>query len=322
MVRFVIMGAGAIGGVVGARLHQAGAEVVLIARGAHYAAIAGGGLTLETPPGRVTLRIPVAPAADAVGFGPDDVVLLSTKSQDTLAALQALRHSAPSRTPVVCLQNGVDNERTALRHFPHVYGAVVMAPTAFLEPGIVQAYGVALTGQIDIGHYPLGVDDRCRALCDALGRARFDSEPRPDIMRLKYAKLIGNLANAVQAICGTDSGATSLIERARQEGREVLRAAGIEFVDENVSDLRGRWERWGVSDIEGRSRAGGSTWQSVVRRTSSVETDFLNGEIVLQGRLTGVSTPVNELLQSLTREMVLQARPPGWLSPAELLARL
>jgi 2-dehydropantoate 2-reductase len=295
---------------------------MLIARGAHLAAIAADGLTLETPRERVRLPIPVAPAPDAVDFGPEDVLLLATKSQDTLRALEALRDAAPAAMPVVCLQNGVENERSALRRFADVYGAVVMAPTAYLEPGIVQAYGTALTGQIDIGRYPAGVDDRCRALCDVLRGAHFASEPSADIMRSKYAKLIGNLANAVQAICGPNEGAESLIERARHEGREVLRAAGIEFLDEEVSDVHRRWERWQVSEIEGRSRAAGSTWQSVVRGVGRVESDYLNGEIVLQGRSMGLPTPVNELLQSLANETVRESRSPGWLSAGEVLQRL
>ena len=321
-MRFVVIGAGAIGGVVGARLRQAGREVVLIARGAHYEAIARAGLVLETPNERVTLGIPVTRAPAEVSFGADDVVLLATKGQHTSAALEGLRDAAPTSTPVVCLQNGVANERAALRIFSEVYGAVVMAPTAHLEPGVVQAYGAALTGQIDVGRYPSGVDDRCRALSESLRAARFASEPHPDIMRLKHAKLIANLANAVQAICGEGPGAEVLIERAREEGRAVLRAAGIDFTDEHVSDLRGRWESWQVEEIAGSARAGGSTWQSVVRGAGSVETDYLNGEIVLQGRLVGVATPVNELLQSLARETVRERRHPGWLTAAEVLARI
>jgi 2-dehydropantoate 2-reductase len=187
---------------------------------------------------------------------------------------------------------------------------------------VVLAYGAALTGQIDVGRYPNGVDDRCRALCDALAQAQFASEPQADIMRLKHAKLIGNLANAVQAICGEDPGAEPLIECAKDEGRAVLRAAGIEFTDEHVGDLRGRWESWQVEEIAGSARGGGSTWQSIVRGAGSVETDYLNGEIALQGRLVGVATPVNELLQSLARETVRDRRRPGWLSAAEVLARV
>ncbi len=284
--------------------------------------IAVRGLTLETPNQRVTVPIAVARAPDVVDFGADDVVLVATKSQDTAGALDALRDAAPGGTPVVCFLNGVENERVALRRFSRVYGAVVMAPTAHLEPGVVQAYGASLTGQIDVGRYPTGVDDRCRAVCDALAGARFSSEPRDDIMRFKYAKLIANLANAVQAICGAEADAVELIGRAREEGRAVLRAAGIEFVAEDVADLRGRWERWQVGEIAGRPRAGGSTWQSIVRGAGSVESDYLNGEIVLRGREHGVRTPVNELLQALARETARDRHPPGWLSADDVLARL
>lgn len=321
-MRFVVFGAGAIGGVVGVRLHEAGRDVLLIARGAHHDAIAARGLTLETPDEGVSVPVAIARSADAVSFSTDDVVLLATKSQDTTGALDALRDAASAGTPVVCLQNGVENERVALRRFARVYGAVVMAPTAHLEPGIVQAYGTKLTGAIDVGRYPSGVDERCDAICDALRAARFSSEPRPDIMRFKYAKLIANLANAVQAICGTDAAAEDLIERAREEGRTVLRAAEIDFVAEDVADVRGRWERWGVGEIAGRPRAGGSTWQSVVRGAGAVETDYLNGEIVLIGRQTGVPTPVNELLQTLARTTVRDHHQPGWLSAEDVLATL
>lgn len=321
-MRFIVIGAGAIGGVVGARLNQADRDVVLVARGPHYEAIARDGLVLETPTERVTLHVAVVRAPDAISFTPEDVVLLATKSQDTLAALEALRGAAPMHTPVVCLQNGVENERVALRIFSDVYGAVVMAPTAHLEPGVVQAYGAALTGEIDIGRYPHGVDERCRALCQVLQAARFASEPSADIMRLKHAKLIANLANAVQAICGEDPGAAALIERTREEGRAVLDAAGIDFGDRHVADLRGRWESWEVAEIAGRQRAGGSTWQSVVRGAGTVETDYLNGEIALQGRLVGVATPVNELLQSLARQTVRDGRRPGWLSAEDVSAQI
>ncbi len=319
-MRFVVFGAGAIGGVVGARLHEAGLDVVLIARGAHHDAIAHDGLTLETPEGRTTLPIPVLEHPEAVSWNEDDIVLLATKSQDSPGALLALRDAAPDGTPVVCLQNGVVNERLALRLFADVYGAVVMVPAAHLEPGIVQAYGTALTGVIDIGRYPTGVDERCRECCEALGTARFSSAPRPDVMRLKYAKLIANLANAVGAICGADSDREGLVERARAEGREVLRAAGIEFAAAEVDDVTARWQRLGVRDIDGRKRAGSSTWQSLARGAGTVETDYLNGEIVMLARLHGVGAPVNERLQGLAREMARAGHAPGWLRLEDVLA--
>jgi 2-dehydropantoate 2-reductase len=321
-MRFVVFGAGAIGGVVAMRLHGSGHDVQLIARGAHHDAIAARGLTLETPVERVTARLPVARTPAGAGIGPHDVVLLATKSQHTLAALDALLESAPASTPVVCLQNGVANERIALRRFAETYGAVVMSPTAHVEPGVVQAYGTKLTGTIDVGRYPHGLDDRVNAICAALEASHFSAEPREEIMRFKYAKLIANLANSVQAICGADADAGELIRRVQDEGRAVLRAGAIEFEVPDVADIRARWERWGVGEIHGRPRAGGSTWQSVTRGAGTVETDYLNGEIVLVGRLSGAPAPVNELLQALARETIRGGHQPGWLSPEEVLARL
>ncbi len=201
-MRFVVFGAGAIGGVVGARLHQAGHEVTLVARGAHYEAIRDRGLTLEEPDrahgaGHRRGRFP-APRIDWRG---DEVVLLTTKSQDTAGALQALRAAAPPATPIVCVQNGVENERQALRLFENVYGAVVMVPAAHLEPGIVEAHATRLTGIIDVGRYPHGADERCEAIVEALESARFSARARGDVMLRKHAKLLLNLANAVGAIC-------------------------------------------------------------------------------------------------------------------------
>ena len=91
---------------------------------------------------------------------------------------------------MVCLQNGVENERIALRLFANVYGAVVMSPTAHLEPGIVQAYGTRGTGVIDVGRYPSGLDAAVRGDRAGARHSDFSSVPRPDIMRYKHAKLL------------------------------------------------------------------------------------------------------------------------------------
>lgn len=319
-MRFVIFGAGAIGGVVGARLHQAGYEVTLIARGPHLEAIRRAGLTLVTPAERSVLDVPVVAAPDRVTWGDDDVVLLATKSQDTLAALIALREAAGASASVVCLQNGVENERVALRLMESVYGAVVMCPAAHTEPGVVEAYGAELTGMFEIGRYPDGVDHRCREVCAALRRARCHAQPVPDVMRLKYAKLVLNLRNAVEALCRPGEAADELAERARAEGREVLSAAGIAFDAPEVSDVAARWARMGVREIAGRTRAGSSTWQSLARGTGAVETDYLNGEIVLRGRQLGVPTPVNEALCRLAARAAAERLAPRSVAVEDVAA--
>ncbi len=317
-MRFVVFGAGAIGGVVGARLHQAGHPVTLIARGPHYEAIRERGLTLEEPDARTVLAIDVANAPAAIDWSGDEVVLLTTKSQATTGALQALRPTAPPATPVVCMQNGVENERQALRRFENVYGAVVMVPAAHTAPGIVEAHATRLTGIIDIGRYPHGADERCQAIVAALESSRFSARVRGDVMLAKHAKLLLNLANAVGAISKPGPDADRLIEIAEEEGRAALTAAGIAFEANDVADVAGRWERLGVRT--GR-RSGSSTWQSLQRRTGEVESDYLNGEIVLLGRLHGVSTPVNAILARLADRVARDRRGPQALDAGKILSQ-
>jgi 2-dehydropantoate 2-reductase len=318
-VRFVVFGAGAIGGVAGACLHQAGHDVALVARGEHYRAIRDRGLTFERPGESVTLEIPVADSPDALDWTGDEVVLLATKSQDTADAVAALRAAAPAGAAVVCLQNGVENERTALRSFRNVYGAVVMMPTAHMEAGVVQAFGTRGVGVTDVGRYPFGLDPLSEVVAAAFDEAGISSQARPDVMRFKYAKLISNLLNAVDAIVEPGPGGEELTTLAQEEGRAVLVAAGIEFVAEEVNDVIGRWQRLDVQPIEGRPRAGSSTRQSFARGASTVETDYLNGEIVLLGRLHGVPTPINAALCELSDRHLRERRALQTVPPEEVL---
>jgi 2-dehydropantoate 2-reductase len=322
-MRFVVFGAGAVGGVVGARLHQSGHDVALIARGAHLDELRRSGLTLETPSERTVLPIPAAADPAELGVGSsrtDDVILLATKSQDTGDAVDALQRAGAGEVPIVCLQNGVENERLALRRFPEVYGAVIMAPTAHLRPGAVEAYGARSSGIIDVGRYPEGSDELSEQVAAALAQSQFHSRVSPDVMRLKYAKLILNLGNAVDALCGDDERRDELVVPARDEGRAALDAAGIDHHDAGVDDLAGRWEQIDVSEIDGRRRAGSSTWQSLARGTGAIETDYLNGEIVLVGRLHGVPTPVNAALCRLAADQARSRAAPGALSVDDVLA--
>jgi len=77
-----------------------------------------------------------------------------------------------------------------------------------------------------------------------------------------------------------------------------------------------------VRPIGDQARGGGSTWQSLERRAGSVETDYLNGEIVLLGRQHGVPTPANALLQRLMADAAATGEPAGSMTPEELHARL
>ena len=309
-MRFVVYGAGAIGGVVGGRLFEHGHDVTLIARGEHLRVIQSVGLRVDSPGGSVTLSVPAAPGPADIEWTGDEVVLLSMKGQDTVAALGELRAAAPPSIAVVCLQNGVANEREALRRFERVYAVPVMSPTGHLEPGVVQAWSHPVAGIYDIGRYPSGVDDTTAAFAVAFSESGFVSEQRDDVMRWKYRKLLMNLGNSVQALFERAEGADDLTRDVRAEGEAVLVAAGIDHASAD-EDRERRGSIMQLGAIEGASRGGGSTWQSLARGQGTVETDYLNGEIVLLGRLHGVPTPLNERLQRWMAAANLAGAAPG-----------
>jgi 2-dehydropantoate 2-reductase len=314
-VRYIIYGAGAVGGVIGGRLHQAGHEVVLIARGDHLEAIRERGLTLRWPGGEATLPIPTAGHPSEVAFRPDDAVILAMKTQDTEAALDALRAAAGDvAVPVICAQNGVENERMALRRFARVYGMLVILPGTHLQPGVVEADSAPTTGILDAGRYPEGADAFIEQVAKNLEGATFRSRSEKRIMRWKYNKLLGNLANALQAICGPGADTGGLASEARKEAQACFKAAGIEVAGRLEMELRRRQGALSVGD----SRKGGSTWQSMARGTGTTEVDYLNGEIVLLGRLHGVPTPVNETLQRVATRLATERAAPGCITVEEL----
>ena len=317
-MRYVVVGAGAVGGVIGARLALGGVDVTLVARGAHLEAIRAGGLVLETPVGRdVAHPVTVGSPAD-VAWAEDHVVLLAVKSQQTAAALDDLAAVAPAGIPVVSVQNGVANERALLRRFARTYGICVMQPCAHLEPGVVVQQCHPVPGLLDIGRYPSGVDEVCTGVAADLESAGFESVPRPDIMAWKHRKLVMNLGNVVDACFAPSPAADTLLELARAEGEAALAAAGIDV----ISEEQDRERRGDLLRGRARADAHGSTWQSLARGTGDVETHLLNGEVVLLGRLHGVPVPANEALQRVGAEAARGGLPPGSLDAGDVLTGL
>jgi 2-dehydropantoate 2-reductase len=321
-MRFIVLGAGAIGGTVGGRLFQKGFDVTLVARGEHGRALRSGGLVLEDPTESVTLNVPAVEDVAEVSWDGDRdgdaVVLLAVKGQHTDHALAQLT-VAPASTPVVCMQNGVENERRALRHFPRTYGMCVMCPASQMRPGVVQVHSVPVSGLLDLGSFPHGLDDAGQAIADAIDTTTFESVARPDIMRWKYRKLLMNLANAVEALCGPSGRFSPLAKEAQREGKEALAAAGIEAVSAE-EDRERRADHLQMAPTATGEWQGGSSWQSLARRAGSIEAEYLNGEIVLLGGLHGVATPVNALLQRLALQAASEGRAPGSWRIEELSA--
>jgi 2-dehydropantoate 2-reductase len=320
--RYVIYGAGGVGGVLGGRLFEHGREVVLIARGAHREAIAKNGLRVDSPEGSVTLPVPVVEHPEEIGITEEDVVVLTMKSQDTLGALEALMRCAPVSTPVLCAQNGIANERLALRFFDHVYGVCVVCATTYLSPGVVMAHAAPTTGAFDLGCYPKGLDDRAGVIARDFTEATWVTSLREEVMVWKNTKLLRNLANVIDALCGRGTRQGELFDRLRAEGAAVFAAAGFETVSAEQWGEGGRQGLVQFHPVEGYPEPAGSSWQSLVRGTGSIETDYLNGEIALQGRLHGVAAPANALVSRLADELAEARTGVGSMTEAEILAML
>lgn len=320
-MRYIVFGVGAIGGTIAASLDRIGESVVGIARGAMLDAVRANGLLLRTPGGEHRAHFPCHAGPADISFGPGDIILLTVKSQDTEAALRALRAAGATDLPVVCMQNGVANERMALRYFPTVYGATVMLPADYTVPGEVNCFGGPQLGLFDLGRYPSGADATLETLATALRTAGFAAFVQPDVMRSKHGKLIENLGNVLDAALGKGSDFTALADAARDEARAVYRAAGIEWteIDRNEPRRRGVFE---LHDIPGVSRTGSSSAQSLARGAGSIESDYLNGEIALLGRLHGVPVPLNAGLARLGHRLIAKKLEPGSLTLAAITSDL
>jgi 2-dehydropantoate 2-reductase len=320
-MRIIIHGLGAIGGTIAARLALAGHEVVGIARGAQRAAIAADGLCLHAPDGSRRARFDCVGTPAELELRPDDAIILAVKSQDTPAAVAQLRAAGVADQPVFCAQNGVENERLALRHFANVHGMTVMLPAQYLTPGEVAVFGAPKPGVFDIGRYPGGLDAADEAMAAALEAAGFAAFLLPEVMRSKYGKLLMNLGNVVEAAFGRIPEAEAIRARLRDEAEAALAAAGIAWHAVGAGDP-GREALLKIVEIEGIMRAGSSTTQSLARNTGSVETDYLNGEITLLARQHGTEAPANAWLAALAARMARDGLAPGSIPVAAFAAAL
>lgn len=241
-------------------------------------------------------------------FRADDIIVLATKTFDTADALGELAPYVAPCTPVVCAQNGVENERLAKRYFEVVLGAYVYIMAAHLRPGVVKYYTEPSAGIFDVGPASLGhrAMEVAETVASDMGTAGFDAEARHDIMPWKYAKLLENLGNVLHAArgptCLERPDMRHLFDEAVEEGKRCFEAASIEYLP--LETARVRRSGMAPSAVEGEDFPGGSSWQSLQRQSGRIETDFFNGEIVMLGRCWGVATPVNLGLQQLGHYMI------------------
>jgi 2-dehydropantoate 2-reductase len=336
MPRYVILGAGAVGGALGGRLGLAGCDVVLAARGDHLAALREHGLRLRTPEEDVTQSVLTIAGPDEIELNGDDVLVLATKTQQAQEALVAWTDApvyqntrplgtAGERLPIFIALNGVAAEAMAHRYFRRVYGVCVWMPVVHLRPGEVIIRSTPQSGMLHIGRVPARADDHDQTLQQVaadLVAANFDVPLPEDVMPWKFRKLISNIGNVFQALVARNGDWRPLAADAEAEARRVLDAAGIAYISEE-EETAARAAGFTLKPVAGVDEfVGGSTWQSLQRGTGNVETDYLNGEVVMIAHRVGIEAPINEQLAILARQAAASGTKPGDISVGRLTDHL
>ena len=328
-MQVAVYGAGAIGSLVGARLHESGVRVQLVGRQAQVEAIRTNGLLVKDLEASRTVRLLAATAVE----GAPDVILLTVKSQDVQDACRDIARLGSDAT-VVTMQNGVRSDREAAEVLGRgrIVGCVLNISATYLEPGVVE--------QNTREFFQVGAPfpesaarvDAVLALLSPVVRTSFV----PDIARARWTKLMANLNNAIMAITGLPIGKAlrhpglqRLSIATIREGVRTAQLGGF-GLDQSRRARTFRlmstlpmplsyrvFRKRLAGNFPADSTYGPSTQQSL-RRGSSSELDYLNGEIVTLGRRIGRPTPYNSGLLEQGHS-VFATR--GTLNPEELLSQ-
>ena len=304
-MQVAVLGGGAIGSLVAARLHQAGVDVRLIGRQAQVDAIRAKGLLVKSPGASLLVGLPATTTLE----GTADAILLTVKSQDVRDACREIAALASDAT-VVTMQNGVrsDGEAADILGRERIVGCVLNISATYLEAGVVE--------QNTSGLFQVGAPFResapgVAAVVDLLNQA-IRTEPVPDIARARWTKLMANLNNAIMTITGLPIGKAlrhkGLARLSIATIREGVRTAQLGGFGLDQSRRARTFRLMATLPLPlsyrffgGRlagnfppdSTYGPSTLQSFQRGSSS-ELDYLNGEIVTLGERIGRPTPYNK----------------------------
>lgn len=321
--RYVVIGAGGVGAALAAGLDEIGIPVVLVSRGATYAAIVERGLLYHHRGTTRTLEVAVAAGPDDVQLRPTDILVLATKTQDAAATLAdwawrsvegAEGPSTGADLPLLTLQNGLETERVAARYFPTVVAATTLIAAKHVVPGEVLVANAPKVGQVILGAYPsASTAPTAAAVAQLIAEDLRDSgwlvQDVETISRWKAWKLSRNVSNATELLTGPAEQLGDLRDRVVVEAELVLDAAGYVLADP-ATELTYDASLAAIAPDSGYRPGQQSTWQSFVRGSTS-EVDFLNGEIALLARTHGVLAPLNTAVQRVIGRSAALGEAPG-----------
>jgi 2-dehydropantoate 2-reductase len=321
-VKIAIFGAGAVGGHLAVKLHQAGANVSVIARGAHLSAIRANGLTVKSKEQTINARLPATDRAEELG--PQDCVIITLKANALPYAAAEIAKLVTPRTTLVTTSNGipywyfygldspwrdhivesVDPGGWLWELLPprQVVGCIVFYAAEVIEPGIVEH---TYSNRFSLGEPNGNKSARAEALSQLLSKAGLKAPVCANIRSELWLKLWGNLAfNPMSALTGlTVDRLTSRLDlrntaRAMmEEAASVAKALGISFtmsIDDRIA-------------LTGGVGAHKTSMLQDLERGRPMEIDALLGAVVELGQLTGKPMPQCEAMLALLRGRARQA---------------
>jgi len=316
-MRIAVFGAGAIGGYLAVKLHQAGADVTVIARGAHLAAMRERGLTLKSEGSETTVRLACTDRAEEAG--PQDYVIVTLKATGLASAAPQIAKLMGPETALVTAINGIPywyfhgqegpwRNRTLESVDPggkvwaqlpprQAIGCIVYPAAEVVLPGVIEhTYG----NRFSLGEPDGSKSARVEALSQMLAQAGLKAPVRASIRDEIWVKLWGNLAfNPLSALTG------STLERLAF--RPDLRAVAHAMMEEAQTVGERLGAKFAISidkRIDGAGEVGEHKTSMLqdLERGRPIEIDALLGAVVELAELSGTSTPLCSAILALVRE--------------------
>jgi 2-dehydropantoate 2-reductase len=302
VMRVLVVGAGGVGGYFGARLVRSGIAVTFLARGAHLEAMRRNGLRVRSAVDGEWV-VEVDAVGEVTGRAPADVVLFCVKSFDTEAAAAAIAAALAPDTPVVSLQNGVDNEETLERLLGpgHAVGGVAYVFATLEAPGVLVH---SLGGRIVVGELDGRPSPRLEALRSTLVAAGVPTDVVVDIRRTLWEKYLLISAQAgTTALTRAPIGVIRAVPETWRMYRMIVEelaavasAAGVRLPEETVDAI--------VKAAEGLAPEALSSLYHDLVQGRRLELEALHGHVVRLGQRLGVPTPTVEAVYAALKPHV------------------